>query len=110
MTGTPSVPYLAVPNNDNELNQIKSYEYTTALWLGIHKIETNGTYIDLSTGSEFLFNGRPLIDGVYPWGLIEMPLTIAGFDCVQYYRNDRSNGFVNQFCWQIKNYICEYNL
>ena len=104
--GTPSTPYLAVPNNDEELNLLTSNRIYS--WLGIYRTQTNASFIDINTEYEMLFNGVPLPDGGYPWlsGYGNSP----DYDCVAiFYTIDGSSGFYDDACFERYDYACEYN-
>ena len=57
LDGTPATPYLAVPNDDVELEYMRNLELSNAFWVGVNDIQSKGTFVDVNTGSEMLFNG-----------------------------------------------------
>ena len=117
VTGTPTTPYLAVPNDSEELELIHSYAPSQAFWVGVTKFESDGVFIDINTGNEMLFNGLPITDDIFPWVYNFYPLSSPGLDCLGFSEvinaQGSTFGFMNDFCNSTDvrfHYVCEYNL
>ena len=102
-----------VPNDDFEFDLMGTFT-SFIFWLGINDMRTKGTYIDIDTNREFLFNGFPLTDGAYPWFDVKHPFPNSDYDCLAYSRSTAPNkGLFNRACSSdtfTYHYVCEYKL